>query len=104
MNRAARAVLALLVAAALFVAWQVRTGGPLRAQFDRDVAEGRSHRHASRFVLDRELAGLPEPVQRYLTAVAAVGAPYPWEYRVRFRGRLRSGPDAPWMQIGRAHV
>lgn len=94
-----RVALALLVATALFVAWQVHSGGALRAQFDRDVAAGRAHAHAPRVVRDSELVRVPEQVQRYLVDTATPGAPYPQEYRARFRGRLRSGPDAPWMPV-----
>ncbi|MBP8137128.1 MAG: hypothetical protein KAY61_02895 [Candidatus Eisenbacteria bacterium] len=94
-----RVALALLVATALFVAWQVHTGGALRAQFDRDVAAGRAREHAARYMSDTELVRLPEQVQRYLVTAATAGAPYPQEYRVRFRGRLRSGPAADWMPV-----
>lgn len=99
MKTIARLATALLVVAALFVAWQVSAGGALRAQFERDVAAGRARAHAPRLVSDAELVRLPEPVQRYLVSAVVAGAPYPQEYRARFRGRLRSGPDAPWMPV-----
>ena len=44
-----------------------------------------------------DLAPLPEPVQRYLRATGVVGQPRVRNYRLRFRGRIRSGPDARWM-------
>ena len=48
-------------------------------------------------VTEAELAPLPPPVQRYLRYAGVVGQPHVRSFRVRFAGRLRSGPDAPWM-------
>jgi hypothetical protein len=36
-------------------------------------------------------------VQRYLRYVGIVGHPHVRGFRVRFTGRIRSGPSAPWM-------
>ncbi len=46
---------------------------------------------------EANLASLPDPVQRYLRATGMVGQPLIRNYRVRMRGRIRSGPDARWM-------
>ena len=46
---------------------------------------------------DADFAPLPEPVQRYLRAAGVVGQPRVWNYRLRFRGRIRSAPGTPWM-------
>jgi hypothetical protein len=48
-------------------------------------------------VTEADLAPLPAPVQRYLRYVGVVGLPHVRGFRVRFTGRIRSGPDAPWM-------
>jgi hypothetical protein len=40
---------------------------------------------------------LPEPVRRYLHAADVIGRPLPQHVRATWRGRIRSGPDAPWM-------
>ena len=46
---------------------------------------------------ESDLAGLPEPVQRYLRATGVVGRPRVQNYRLRFTGRIRSTPDSAWM-------
>ena len=48
-------------------------------------------------VTDGDLALLPDPVRRYVRATGMVGQPRIQNYRLRFRGRIRSGPDARWM-------
>lgn len=83
----------------LGVAYGYFTVGPqsLMAEFTRDVDAGMSRPLATSIVTDADLAPLPEPVQRYLRATGVVGQPRPVNYRLRFRGRIRSGPDARWM-------
>lgn len=85
--------------ALLGVAYTFLTRGPFSfvAQFDRDVALGLARSMDAPLVTDADLVPLPEPVQRYLRATGAVGQPRVRNYRVRFRGRIRSGPEAPWM-------
>lgn len=48
-------------------------------------------------VTDTDLGGLPPAVQRYLRAAGVVGRPRPRAYQLAFSGRIRSGPDEPWM-------
>jgi hypothetical protein len=50
-------------------------------------------------VTDADLAPLPEPVQRYLRLAGVVGSPRIQSYRLRFAGRIRGGPDSPWMPL-----
>lgn len=50
-------------------------------------------------VAEAELAPLPEPVQRYLRFVGVVGRPHVRAFHATFRGRIRSGPDAPWIEL-----
>jgi hypothetical protein len=75
------------------------TQGPssFQAQFEREVTRGVAPTAPSPLVTEGDLAGLPELVQRYLRATGAVGRPRVKNYRVHFRGRIRSGPDASWM-------
>lgn len=75
------------------------TEGPWshRARFDREVTAGLMRAAVLPLVTEADLAPLPAPVQRYLRRTGAVGQPRVWNYRVRFRGRIRSGPDARWM-------
>jgi hypothetical protein len=46
---------------------------------------------------DAELLHLPIAVQRYIRLSGAVGQPHIRNVHARMRGRIRSGPDAPWM-------
>jgi hypothetical protein len=75
------------------------TEGPrsARAQFEKDVALGLARPLEAPRVTEADLAPLPEPVQHYLRAVGVVGNPRVQNYRLRFRGRIRSGPDTRWM-------
>lgn len=50
-----------------------------------------------RAVTEVELAGLPAPVRRYLSASGVVGRPVPSIVRLKQVGRLRGSPDADWM-------
>jgi len=68
-----------------------------RAQFARDIAVRLNHSTDAGAVTEEKVGELPAPVQRYLRGVGAVNVPGVRNYRVRFRGRIRSGPDAPWM-------
>ena len=71
-----------------------------RATYAREVASGLSRPSPSATpVTEADVAHLPAAVQRYLHFVGAVGKPRISNYRVRFRGMLRTGPDAPWMLI-----
>lgn len=94
-------VLAALVALFVAIALYARGGGTLRAQFLREVAALRAAAAgpADAIVTEQDLAPLPDPVQRYLRLTGAVGQPRVGEYRVRMRGRIRSGPAAAWMPL-----
>lgn len=75
------------------------TSGPwsYRARFEQDIDR---HLHQSidaGTVTDEQVGQLPAAVQRYLRVVGAVNVPGVWNYRIRFRGRIRSSPGAPWM-------
>ncbi len=78
------------------------TQGPtsFRAEYDREVAAGFARLAAepeSANITEADLAPLPPPVQRYLRATGALGQPRVLSYRLRFRGRIRSGANARWM-------
>lgn len=83
----------------LVVAFGWFTEGPrsFQAQYDRDAAAGLARMRDTRIVGDADLAPLPAPVQRYLRLAGVVGQPRVQNYRVRFRGRIRSAPDSAWM-------
>jgi hypothetical protein len=46
-----------------------------------------------------DLTNLPEPVRCYLRGGGWVDAPRVHHVRIAWRGRIRSGPDAPWMSF-----
>jgi len=83
----------------LVVAYGWFTEGPhsFRAAFERDVAASVARPIDAPVVTEADLAPLPEPVQRYLRATGVVGQPRVRNYHLRFRGRIRSAPDARWM-------
>ncbi len=83
----------------LGVVYGFLTQGPesFRAEVERDVARGDAIPRETRVVTEADLAPLPAPIQHYLRATGAVGKPRVRNYRVRFKGRMRSGPDAAWM-------
>ncbi|MGE0866794.1 MAG: DUF6544 family protein [Vicinamibacterales bacterium] len=87
---------AVLLAVAL-LGWFTEGPRSFQAQFDRDAAAGLARTTAARPVADADLAPLPEPVQRYLRLTGVVGQPRVQNYRLRFRGRIRSAPDSAWM-------
>lgn len=68
-----------------------------QAQYERDAAAGLARMRDPGIITDTDLAPLPEPVQRYLRVAGVVGQPRVQNYRIRFRGRIRSAPDAAWM-------
>lgn len=73
--------------------------GSLRARYEQDVKGGLAHAPAPALVTEADLAPLPVAVQRYLRVAGVVGQPRVWNYRVHFRGRIRSGPRSPWMAL-----
>lgn len=80
------------------VVYAFASRGPLslRAEFDHDLT--RATRAATQeFLTERDLAPLPEPVQRYVRRSGALGQPRVRDFRLTWKGRIRSAPDSPWM-------
>jgi hypothetical protein len=75
------------------------TEGPtsFRAQFLRDGRRGSARSESGRPLAEADLAGLPDPVRRYLCATRAIGQPRGRSYHLRFSGRIRSDPGSRWM-------
>ena len=69
----------------------------LRAEYEERVARGVARLAPAPPVTEADLAPLPPQVQRYLRFAGVVGQPRPRGFRVRFSGRIRGGPEAPWM-------
>lgn len=83
----------------LVVAHGWLTEGPasFHAQYLRDVEAGLARHGEAPVVTEADLAPLPDPVRRYLRVTRVVGQPRVRNYRLRFRGRIRSAPDSVWM-------
>lgn len=84
---------------AIAVAYGYLTHGPssFRARFDQERARGLARPLVAPVVTEADLAALPDPVRRYLRATGFVGHPQVRNFHARFRGRIRSAADAPWM-------
>ena len=83
----------------LIVAHGWLTEGPrsFHAQYLRDAQVGLARVVPEPLVTEADMAGLPDPVQRYLRVTRSVGQPQVQNYRLRFLGRIRSAPDSRWM-------
>lgn len=69
-----------------------------RTAYRRAVAERLAAAPAAMPVVrEEELERLPEPVGRYLRHAGVVGQPHVHRFRARLRGRIRGGPEEPWM-------
>jgi hypothetical protein len=92
------ALLVLLVP--VVVAALARAPWSFRAAYDREVAAGlRLPSRPPSPLVEADLAHLPPAVRRYLHFAGTVGKPRVWNYRLRFRGALRNGPDSRWMPM-----
>jgi hypothetical protein len=83
----------------LIVAHGWLTEGPrsFHAQYLRDAQVGLARVVPEPLVTEADVARLPNPVKRYLRVTRSVGQPRVQNYRLRLRGRIRSGPDSRWM-------
>ncbi len=52
---------------------------------------------AGHVVTEGDLTPLPEPVRRWLRYAGVIGKPMPSTVRLRQVGRIRLGPESPWM-------
>jgi uncharacterized membrane protein YphA (DoxX/SURF4 family) len=119
----AAAVAALVSQAVIFTSWTDARAGTLanvlllcaavygfaahgptsfRATFrrlaDETVAAARSaDERAGALVTEDDLAHLPSPVAAFVRTAGAVGQPHVVGFRAVISGRIRSGPDQPWM-------
>lgn len=68
-----------------------------RAEYDRTVRGALARTVEPGLVVEADLDPLPEPVRRYVRGSGALGQPRVSSFRATFDGRIRSGPNAPWM-------
>ncbi|MBL0278576.1 MAG: hypothetical protein IPQ24_21325 [Anaeromyxobacter sp.] len=82
----------------LAVAWGFAHQGPwsLPAEYRRHLAFA-SPARPGEVLTEADLAGLPDPVRRYVRAAGVVGQPRVHSFRATWTGRIRAGPDQPWM-------
>ena len=90
---AANVILLLVVAHG----WLTEGPSSFHAQFVRDAEAGLARPLTAPVVSEADLAPLPEPVQRHLRLTGVLEQPRVRNYRLRFRGRIRSGPESAWM-------
>ncbi len=83
------------------VVFGVLSQGPtsLRAAYEDDVDRALARVASAQLLADADLAHLPAPVQRYLRMAGVVGQPRVRSFRARLHGRIRSGPEAPWISL-----
>ncbi|HUP52951.1 MAG TPA: DUF6544 family protein [Longimicrobiales bacterium] len=83
------------------VAYGFASGGPLsfRAQYEREVRARLADSVSPEPVTEADIEHLPPAVQRYLRATGAVGQPRVHHSRARWSGRIREGPEDPWMEF-----
>lgn len=88
----------MLVLARLAVPLLDRRAGSLRSEFAREAAR-LPPSPAGGLIEEKDLAPFPPLVQTWLRRAGAVGQPHVRGFHVRFRGQLRNGLDAPWMDV-----
>ena len=71
----------------------------LKAEYEREVERGLARTQAQPPVTEADLVALPMQVQRYLRRVGVLGQPRVQSLRVGLTGRMRGGPDQPWMKV-----
>ncbi len=76
-----------------------QSSSSLGAEYDREIRQGLGRAVATPLLTDADLAQLPALVRRYIRLTGAVGQPRVQNFRARFHGRIRSGPDARWMSF-----
>jgi hypothetical protein len=83
------------------VVWGFLSEGPgsFRARYARDLSKGRAGALGTLVLTEADLAQLPAVVQRYVRRSGAVGQPRVRNFRARFHGQIRSGPNATWMSF-----
>jgi hypothetical protein len=102
MAEAMKTVLATLGAGALLVGAAVTSGHrTFKRDVDREVRElfARVKDVAPSVVAGEDLAGLPDPVQRWLRSARVVGTPRPVTVRLRQAGRFRLDERLGWLPL-----
>jgi len=75
----------------------LRRSGRLHRRYDADVTRRAARLTPQPILSEEDVARLPPAVQRYLRGAGVIGRPRVQALRATMHGRIRSGPDAPWM-------
>jgi hypothetical protein len=71
-----------------------------RSMYNREVtAELREHSQQPNILTEADISHLPGIIQHYLAVVGAIDKPQVLNYRLRFSGALRNGPENKWMPM-----
>ena len=70
-----------------------------RAEFEREVDRGLARAVAPKILTEADIAPLPSALRKYLILTGAIGQPRVRNFHATFRGRIRGGPEAPWMEF-----
>ena len=71
----------------------------LRSIYRHEVDRGLSRESSSSVLTESEVATQPPLLQTYLRRTGSVGRPRAHDLRARWRGQMRNGKDAPWMDV-----
>lgn len=89
----------VIVLVPLVIAILGRGPSSFRASYQREVARGLARTAEPAPITEAEIARLPAPLQRYLRTAGVLGKEHVRSFHVRFRGQLKSKPDADWMSF-----
>jgi len=89
----------VIILAAVVLGFFANGPRSFRAAYDRDVAQGLARTTAATLLTDADIATLPAVVQQYIQRSGAIGQPRVQNFRARFHGQIRSGPNARWMSL-----
>lgn len=90
-------IAAVAIHAAPVMHWRGKGPNSYLARYGAAVRSRLQAHHDIPLLTEADLTPLPEPVRRYIRQSGAVGQPRVENFRVRFHGRIRSGPSARWM-------
>lgn len=89
----------VLALAGVVLGFLARGPSSFRAELEREVERGVARAVVMPVLTEGDIAQLPASVQRYVRLSGAVGQPRVQSFHARFHGKIRSGPDAPWMSL-----
>jgi hypothetical protein len=90
----------VIVLAGVVVGFAARGPTSFRAQFEKDVSAALAPVSMPDTPLtEADIVSLPLPVRRYIEKTGALGQPRVRNFHLTFEGRIRGGPEKPWMSF-----